>query len=282
MGSPLLAAARLFVYLVFTLSLMPAQWLAIRTRRRRAAVGIPLFYHRWCMTILGMRVERHGERSQAHPTLYVINHCSYLDIGVLGSLIDGSFIAKAEVAGWPLFGWLAKLQRTVFVDRHRRAGTAGQRDEITSRLEGGDSLILFPEGTSSDGNRVLPFKTALFSVAERRVAGHPLTVQPVTIAYVRLDGIPIGHGLRPLFAWYGDMDLGRHLWKVAGLGECTVSVEFHPPVTIGDFASRKALANHCREVIAQGMDRALAGRWADPVPMPEDAPAPDADQAAAA
>ncbi len=281
MGSPLLAAGRLTLYLLLTVSLMPAQWLAIRTSRR-AAVAIPLFYHRWCLAILGLRVERHGERSPVQPTLYIINHCSYLDIGVLGSLIGGCFVAKAEVAGWPLFGWLAKLQRTVFVDRQRRAGTAGQRDEIAGRLEDGDSLILFPEGTSSDGNRILPFKSALFSVAERRVAGRPVTVQPVTIAYVRLDGIPIGHGLRPFYAWYGDMDLGRHLWKVAGMGDCTVSVEFHPTVTIDDFGSRKALATHCREAIVRGMDRALADRWTRPPPQSEDASASGADPAAAA
>jgi 1-acyl-sn-glycerol-3-phosphate acyltransferase len=277
----LLAAGRLSIYLALTLVLMPVQWLAVRAGSR-AAIAIPLFYHRWCMAILGMQVARHGVQSSARPTLYVINHCSYLDIAVLGSLIGGSFIAKAEVAGWPLFGWLAKLQRTVFVDRQRRAGTAGQRDEIAGRLEKGDSLILFPEGTSSDGNRVLPFKTALFSVAERRVGGQPVTVQPVTIAYVRLDGIPLGHGLRPFYAWYGDMDLGRHLWKAAGLGDCTVSVEFHPAVTIDDFGSRKALAAHCRKAIVGGMDRALAHRWDDPQAKPADRPAPDADHAAAA
>ncbi|MCA8930513.1 MAG: 1-acyl-sn-glycerol-3-phosphate acyltransferase, partial [Alphaproteobacteria bacterium] len=210
------ASVRLTLYLLFTLPLMPVQWVALRTSRR-LAVGLPLFYHRICLRILGMRVERHGEGNGRHPTLFVVNHCSYLDIAVLGSLIGGSFVAKAEVAGWPLFGWLAKLQRTVFVDRQRRVGVSGQRDEIANRLEAGDDLILFPEGTSSDGNRILPFKTALFAVAERRVAGRPLVVQPVTIAYVRLDGIPLGHGLRPFFAWYGDMDLGGHLWKAAGL-----------------------------------------------------------------
>lgn len=271
MGSPVLATIRLTLYLLFTLPLMPVQWVALRTSPR-LAVALPLFYHRICLRILGMRVERHGAGNGRHPTLFVVNHCSYLDIAVLGSLIGGSFVAKAEVAGWPLFGWLAKLQRTVFVDRQRRAGVSGQRDEIANRLEAGDDLILFPEGTSSDGNRILPFKTALFAVAERRVAGRPLVVQPVTIAYVRLDGIPLGHGLRPFYAWYGDMDLGGHLWKAAGLGDCTVAVEFHPPVTIDDFGSRKALAAHCRAEIVAGMDRALAGRWsADGQPA---APAP--------
>src|SRR3546814_8218171 len=101
---------------------------------------------------------------------------------------------------------------------------------MTRRLEAGDDLVLFPEGTSGDGNRVLAFKSALFSVAERRPQGEPLTVQPVSIAYTRLDGLPLGRYLRPFFAWYGDMELGHHLWHAIGLGRVTVMVEFHEPV----------------------------------------------------
>src|SRR3546814_4926008 len=97
---------------------------------------------------------------------------------------------------------------------------------MTRRLEAGDDLVLFPEGTSGDGNRVLAFKSALFSVAERRPQGEPLTVQPVSIAYTRLDGLPLGRYLRPFFAWYGDMELGPHLWHAIGLGRVTVMVEF--------------------------------------------------------
>ena len=97
--------------------------------------------------------------------LFAANHVSYLDITVLGSLLDASFIAKTEVAGWPLFGWLARLQRSVFIDRRARS-TAHQRDSIAARLAAGEALILFPEGTSGDGNRLLPFKSALFSVAD--------------------------------------------------------------------------------------------------------------------
>lgn len=271
MGSPVLAVCRLASYLVLTLALMPVQLLLVAIGWRRAAVAFPRFYHRCCVWILGFVVERHGEMT-AHPSsLFVVNHCSYLDITLLGATIPGSFVAKAEVAGWPLFGWLAKLQRTVFVERERRTSAAAQRDEVGRRLEAGDSLILFPEGTSSDGNRILPFKSALFSVAERRIDGRPLTVQPVTIAYVRLDGMPIGHALRPLFAWYGDMDMASHMWRAAGLGDCTVSIEFHPPVTIEAFGSRKALAEHCRRVVADGMTRAIAGRWPD-APPPRVAP----------
>jgi 1-acyl-sn-glycerol-3-phosphate acyltransferase len=225
---------------------------------RRLARRIPVFYHRNACAILGVHVATRGVISTAHPTLFVCNHSSYLDITVLAALIEGSFVSKAEVADWPLFGLLAKLQRTVFIDR-RASQAAQHRDEIGARLDAGDNLFLFPEGTSSDGNRVMPFRSALFSVAQREPKGQPLAVQPVSIAYTRLDGIPLGRALRPLFTWFGDMELGSHMWTMAGLGSLTVEVEFHPTVTFAQFGSRKALASHCYEAVAAGHAALNAG-----------------------
>lgn len=263
-GSPLRAFHRLLAYGCFTLVLMPVQALALLLNLSLRKT-LPVWYHERCCRILGFKVETRGRQSTVHPTLYACNHVSYLDIMVLGSLIKGCFVAKSEVARWPLFGWLAKLQRSVFVDR-RGNKAAEHRDEMIRRLEEGDDLILFPEGTSGDGNKVLPFKSALFSVAERRPHDQPLLVQPVSIAYTRLDGVPMGRYLRPLFAWYGDMDLGSHIWQVAGLGWATVVVEFHPPVTIEAFGSRKALAEDCQARVAAGLAAALSGRPQEPSP----------------
>src|SRR5205814_10540746 len=186
------------------------------------------------------------------------NHVSYLDITVFGSLIAGSFIAKTEVARWPLFGWLARLQRSVFIDRKVRS-TAAQRDSIAGRLAAGDALILFPEGTSGDGNRVLPFKSALFSVADSAATG-PITVQPVSIAYTRLNSMPIGRRYRPLFAWYGAMAMAPHLWRVLGLGMIEVVVEFHPATTLAACGSRKMLARYCEERVESGGATGFGGR----------------------
>ena len=198
-------------------------------------------------------------RSRAHPTLYVSNHVSYLDVPVLGALIPVCFVAKSEVKRWPFFGWLARLQRTVFVER--KASRASEpRDEMLERLEGGDDLVLFPEGTSGDGVHVLPFKSALLSVAERWAGSAPLVIQPVSITYTKLDGLPLGRHLRPFFAWYGDMDLVPHLWQLAGLGHLDVMVHFHQPVTLGEMGSRKALSQYCQTQIEQGVAVALAGR----------------------
>jgi lyso-ornithine lipid O-acyltransferase len=142
---------------------------------------------------------------------------------------------------------------------HRVRNTTRQRDSIAARLATDDALILFPEGTSGDGNRVLPFKSALFSVADHTAAGS-VTVQPVSIAYTRLDGMPIGRRLRPLFAWYGAMTMAPHLWTVLGLGTIEIVVEFHPSTTLADCGSRKALARYCRERAAFGLANALSGR----------------------
>ncbi|KJV09808.1 acyl-phosphate glycerol 3-phosphate acyltransferase [Elstera litoralis] len=265
-GSFPLAVSRLLVYLGFTFLCMPVQIVAIalgtsfRTR-------FPVWYHRRCLRLLGVQIEATGARSTLHPTLFIANHGGYIDISLLGALIPGSFVAKSEVGTWPLFGWLAKLQRTVFVDR-KRGSTHTQRDDISSRLHAGDNLILFPEGTSSDGNRVLPFKSALFSVAALETGHGPLVVQPVSIAYTKINGIPMGRALRPFLAWYGDMGLGPHLLRLAGLGKITVAVTFHPPVTLAQLRSRKALAGHCQSVIAESLAAALSGR----APIPPSSP----------
>ena len=272
MTSPIRAFIRLSLYLMLTFALMPAQLLALLAASRLRE-RIPLLYHGLCCRIFGLAVEVRGRMATARPLLFASNHTSYLDIMVLASLIPGSFVAKREVANWPLFGVLAKLQRTVFVVRDRRHAVR-QRDEMTRRLVAGDALILFPEGTSNDGNRVLRFKSSLFAVAHHEIEGLTLGVQPVSIAYVALDGMPLGRFLRPFYAWYGDMDLAPHLWRVAGLGNATAVVEFHPPAPLQAFASRKALADYCYQRVAAGVARALGGRPA------EAEPAADAREAA--
>ena len=262
MGSPLRAVCRLLAYFAWTFSLIPVQ-AALLALGAAASRRLPRIYHRGCCRILGLDLRIVGERCQTHPVLFVANHTSYLDISVLGAAIDGCFVAKAEVSGWPLFGLLAKLQRTVFVER-RRGAAKDQAGDIARRLEAGDDLILFPEGTSTDGNRVLPFKSSLFAVAEAEaeVAGRAITVQPVSVAFTRLDGMPLGRHLRSYYTWYGDMDMASHLWGVVSLGTATVEIEFHPPTTLDAHGSRKSLARHCGDRVAAGLAAALSGRRA--------------------
>lgn len=244
---------------------MPVQAVAV-------ALGLPLrrrlpyAYHRLVARIIGLDVVLEGTPVAHRPVLFVGNHVSYLDITALAAAVECSFVAKAEIAAWPFFGWLAKLQRTVFVER-RASRAADQRDEIKDRLSAGDNLVLFPEGTSSDGIHVRPFKSALFAVADREVAGRYVTVQPFSLAYTRLDGLPVGREWRPLYAWYGDMELPGHLWRVLGLGRVRAELILHEPVTMDAFPDRKAMAEHCECVVAEGLARANAGR-AEALPAP--------------
>ena len=283
----LLRLRRLLLYTGLTLPLMPVQALLLLVGSPLAE-RLPRAYHRLAGRILGFDTTVIGTPSALRPTLFVANHTSYVDIEILGGVLDASFVAKSEVKRWPLFGWLARLQRTVFVDR--RANTAHQqRDAIVERLREGGRLILFPEATSNDGTRVLPFKSALFAAVHGAHLEHPITVQPVSIAYVTLDGMPIGRFYRPFFAWYGDMDMASHLWAMVGLGRVGVTVEFHAPVSIAEFPTRKALAEYCWRVVSAGVASAISGRpqpikatgaVLPPPILPEPAPAVAAEAAA--
>lgn len=266
-NAPVRSFVRLLLYVGWIFTMIPVQAVALLLSARLAE-RIPLLVHRVVVWILDAKVTVKGEQVKEGAVLFVCNHASYADISLIGAHIRGSFVAKAEVAKWPLFGICAKLSRTVFVDRRARYARQ-QAEEMKRRFERGDRLILFPEGTSSDGNRVLPFRSSLFATAEIEIDGKPVAVQPVSLAYTRLDGIPMGRHLRPFFAWYGDMEMFSHLWGIVGVGRSTIVLEFHKPVTVRDFPSRKALAAYCQSVVAAGVSSAISGR-------PQSAPAPGA------
>ncbi len=261
MTNPVVAVFRFLGFILWTLLLI-GPYLILLARGWKGCARYARFYFKGVTWICGLQVVARGVPVVAQrPALFVCNHVSYLDILVLGSLLDACFVAKAEVADWPGFGFLSKIARTAFVNRSRNA-SARERDQLRGRLDQGDALILFPEGTSNDGNRVLPFKSALLSVAEGMTIadGSPLPIQPVSIAYSRLDGVPLGRALRPFYAWYGDMTLAGHLFAALGLGLVTVEVVFHPVVTLADFANRKALTNHCHDRVNRGVINTLCGR----------------------
>ena len=258
-----IATLRLLSFVAVTLA-MQLFYLPALVVNQKCAANCARFYWRVVALLFGIGVLRHGVPTADRPVLFVANHASYLDVIVLGSLLPACFVAKSEVAQWPGFGLLCRIGRTVFVDRSRAASARG-RDELRRRLDAGEPLVLVPEGTSNDGNRVLPFKSALFAVAEQPVAGadgqpRALTVQPVSLAYTRLDGLPMPRAFRPFYAWYGGMTLAGHLFEVLGLGNVTVEVIFHPPVTIAAFSGRKEMARHCYAVVNRGVALALAGR----------------------
>lgn len=207
----------------------------------------------------GIRITIHGLPDARKPVLYVCNHVSYLDIIVIASVLPATFVSKADVVDWPLIGLMARLNDTILIDRKAR-GARAQCATLRRHLQSGHSLILFPEGTSGDGNRMLPFRSSLFDVAAATHDNAPIWVQPMSLAYTRLNGCPVARWQRPYFAWYGDMPLAGHLWRVLGLGRTGVDLIFHAPVRLADFPSRKALASHCEREVARGVATALAGR----------------------
>ncbi len=278
-NAPVRSFVRLSLYVGWIFLMIPIQAVALLLHSRLAE-RLPLFVHRVVIWLLDAKVTVKGQQVKDGAVLFVSNHASYADVSIIGAHIRGCFVAKAEVAKWPLFGICAKLSRTVFVDRRARFARQ-QAEEMKRRFQKGERLIFFAEGTTSDGNRVLPFRSSLFATAEIDADGKPVTVQPVSIAYTRLDGIPMGRHFRPFFAWYGDMDMFSHLWGIVGLGRSTVVLEFHKPVTIRDFADRKALAAHCQAVVAAGVSSALSGR-PQPVLGPDGAKPQVAAEAASA
>ncbi|MBN33957.1 MAG: 1-acyl-sn-glycerol-3-phosphate acyltransferase [Rhodospirillaceae bacterium] len=255
----LVAFCRAILYLGWTAICLPVQTVLILFGAK-ASHAFPQFYHRVVLRLLGIRIDVRGRPSRKRPCLYVSNHTSYLDIEILGALIRGSFVAKAEIGEWPFFGLLAKLQRTVFVDR-RRSQAGKHKTAIEQRLDAGERLILFPEGTTSDGNKILPFKRALFATAQQQIAGEYVSVQPISIAFAGFSNMPMDRELRPLFAWYGDMELVPHAWQMLKAGVVTVVVQFHPILTIEDVGGdRRQLARRCEEIIGEGVTAALTGR----------------------
>lgn len=252
------ATVRLVACMAWFAVLIPVQAINLILGRRFARKW-PITVYRVFNRLLGIGLKVSGDPVKKGPVLYVVNHTSYADIPVLGALLEACFVAKAEVAGWPLFGLCAKISGTVFVDRNPRLAVR-QSELLKQRLTAGDSLVLFPEGTSSDGNFVLPFRSALFSAAAIRIGDRPVVVQPVSVAYTHLDGIPMGRHLRPFFAWYGDMEMAPHLWQLLGIGRSRVEVRFHDPVSLDRFASRKDLSAWCHAVVAAGVARSLTGR----------------------
>jgi 1-acyl-sn-glycerol-3-phosphate acyltransferase len=256
------ATAILVAFLALTLPLMPLQALLVALRSSYAR-QLPQHYHRAVCWLLGIRIRQQGKIAAGRPVLIVANHVSWLDIPVLSSIAPVSFIAKREVAGWPFIGWLAKLQRSVFIDRERRNGAREQADSIAGRLDAGENLVLFAEGTTGNGNRILPFKSTLVGAAKLS-AGSPHhgapVIQSLAIAYTRLHGLPLGRNLRPTIAWYGDMDVPGHAWALLKAGPVDVEICIGPPQQFTAALDRKVLTRRLQAEVRDSFNAALGGR----------------------
>ena len=272
------AAARALAIVAWTLLSLAVQRVMLALPGRGKIVFARFYWSTVC-DMLGLQVRTLGDsaalrlRAGRRPVLFVSNHSSWIDIPVLGGRLEAAFIAKREVGRWPLIGTVARFGRTSFVSRDpsfaAREGTA-----MSGRLAAGDDLILFPEGTSSDGSRVLPFHSGFFALAKPMPArgGTPVPleaipiIQPVSLVYDRLAGMPVGRSGRAVFAWFGDMDIASHFWRFAKWRGARATILLHEPIDPADYPSRKLLAAACWSVIAEGAAELRQNRPADPLP----------------
>jgi 1-acyl-sn-glycerol-3-phosphate acyltransferase len=245
-------------------ALLPVYLAVPRRGVRRRVVRT---WNRCACAIAGFQVKVHGAPLAGTGHLFAANHVTYLDIVALASQLDVRFVAKREVADWPVIGYLARIIGTIFVERSSRRADM-QIDSLRNALTAGHSVAVFPEGTSTEGLDVLPFKSSLFQAAVARSREAALWVQPVTVAYHRDHaGMPLNAEDRAVYPWVGDATLVPHLAEVLKRPGVEITLAFAPPVEAGAFSGRKALADHCRRVSADELAR-LTARARAPLPAP--------------
>lgn len=263
------AILRMSVLALATLFLLPVQIVALRLGPRRSAV-VPRLYHAIICRLMGVRTTVAGMPPPADAGgLIVANHVSWLDISVIGALRPLCFVAKSEVAGWPGVGFLAKLQRTVFIDRGRRAHTADVAAEMGARISAGEAVVLFAEGTTGDGTRILPLRSSLLGAAHQALALNDdadIPVYPLAITYTGFHGMAGGRDERSALAWYGDTELAPHLKAMLAAGAIDVTLSWGEPIAMGARTSRKEATRLAEIAIRRARREAVTGRAADGPP----------------
>lgn len=231
----------LFIYLPFLILVIPLQWLVLR-------LGLPIWtvlpraFHRLGCLFLGLRVTVVGTPSTGRPTLLVSNHISWTDIVAIGAVADVTFVAKREVGEWFFVGMMARLQRTIFVDRTRRSDAGRTAQEMGRHMAGGNAVLLFAEGQSDIGTHVLPFRSALVGAAQHAMVeagAKDVLIQPLTIAYTRLQGLPVSRNERSLIAWIKSKSVKQNIHEILSGPVKDVTVAFGTPLPLTEQDNRK-------------------------------------------
>jgi 1-acyl-sn-glycerol-3-phosphate acyltransferase len=215
--------------------------------RRPVTPWITVGVCRVALRILGLRIRAEGAPDPG-PGVVVANHSSWLDIFALNAQRPVTFLAKSEVAGWAGIGWLARATGTLFVRREARSEASRQAGALAERLRAGERLLFFPEGTSTDNRRVLPFRTALFEALFAPGLPHGLSVQPVTLSWQAPEGRD------PRFhAWYGAADLLPHALAVLSARPAGgVTMTWHASIPV-EGRDRKSLARAAEEAVRSAL-----------------------------
>ncbi len=244
----------IFLIIFITTLLLPVQAL-LHVFQKPLSKVIPMIYHKIILKLLSIKIVVKGSFG-GDGSLIVSNHASWIDILIVSSIIKTSFVSKSEVSRWPLISWLAKLQRTIFINRDNNKQLAETANEIQDRISNNQNVVLFPEGTSSDGNRVLPFKSSIFILCELSEISK-FNIQPISIAYTKYNGLSMTRIERMLIAWYGDMDLLSHIYAIIRAGSFEVEVTFHNRIDISEKKSRKDIASECEDIVRDGFLQSL-------------------------
>jgi lyso-ornithine lipid O-acyltransferase len=251
------AVLKVLGLIAWSAPLVPLQLLLLwraRSTGKAGAYTVTRLWHRGVCVLIGLRVQVTGAPLPASRTVYVSNHVSHFDIPVLGSVLQGSFVAKDDMARWPIAGFMARLQNTVFISRDPRAGRA-VTDSISEQLRKGRSLILFPEGTTTDGSGVLPFKSSIFGIlfaGDAEISAG--AVQPIAIRVLAVNGRAVRtQAERDGYAFYGDMQAGAHAWAFLRSSGAHIEVRFADAITAEAALDRKALAQRAQSDVLAGL-----------------------------
>jgi 1-acyl-sn-glycerol-3-phosphate acyltransferase len=230
------------------LLIVPIQFLLILVKSN-LRFFLPLIFHKFLLKILGIRLSIKGRPSDRKPLILIGNHCSYLDIIILGSVLPVCFVAKSEIKGWFLFGTLASLQNSIFIDR-RNFKALDSLKKISKNLSSNFAIIIFPEGTTNNGKRVLKFRASLFKVFEDDPT---LGLQNFSLCYTHINSMPLDNRMRPNIAWYGEMNLITHLKRLLNYSSIGAKLQFHPSI-VPHGVTRKIISEESREQVIKGIN----------------------------
>lgn len=236
---------------ILILLIVPAQLIILACHKGCSSYILPHLWHKTTLFIFGIKTEMSGTPETHGQIIYISNHISYLDIPVIGSIIKASFVAKKDVESWPVFGFLSKLQQTAFISRSKNDAVK-EKNNLNAMIEEQKSLIIFPEGTSTDGREVRQFKSSLFSISYRDNSP-PIPIQPMTLQVIETDKQKIDtQKNRDLYAWHIGMDtpLHKHLWRFAKCRGATIKIQFHPIISPTEHSNRKELAKACHSTVS--------------------------------
>lgn len=256
----LISSLKVLAFFLLCVVIVPPQVIIMLFTKGTAARALPFAWMKVVCFIYGIKISVEGKPYRGGPVITMSNHLSYLDIPVIGSVITDSFVSKADVAKWPVFGFLAGLRQTAYVVRGSTDPKLASQG-VENRLKAGDNLIIFPEGTSTDGREVIDLKTGVFARAIDAGVDN-LMIQPVTLHVTSSDKRALEtQDDRDLYAWHRDMDddfeLPDHLWRFGKMRGAEISLYFHDPIKVSDYDNRKTLAKAVHNAVSNGLENSI-------------------------